>query len=62
VIAADRTHEEAHRVLMRCFAFQNRPDLVLKQHRDCRFLLRKDLGLDLSRETDELKERLTGNV
>ncbi|MEO0137873.1 MAG: tetratricopeptide repeat protein [candidate division WOR-3 bacterium] len=57
-LTKDPYSEECHRLLMECYARMNRKDLVLKQYKTIKNTLKDDLGLELSKETEDLKNRL----
>ena len=50
-IQIDPCHEEAHRLLMRCFAAEGRQMLARRQLEMCRRNLRHTLGVEPSPET-----------
>ncbi|MEO0142572.1 MAG: BTAD domain-containing putative transcriptional regulator, partial [candidate division WOR-3 bacterium] len=57
-LTKDPYSEECYRLLMECYARMDRKDLVLKQYEKIKNILKDDLGLELSRETEDLKNRL----
>ncbi|MGQ0573737.1 MAG: AfsR/SARP family transcriptional regulator [Pseudonocardia sp.] len=54
MLEADPGHEDAHRLLMRCFAEQGRPHLAVRQFEFCRRVLRASLGVEPATETVRL--------
>ncbi|MCH8814923.1 MAG: AAA family ATPase [Chloroflexi bacterium] len=63
LLAADPLREDAHRSLMRILARVGKRERSLRQYRSCRDVLKRELGIDLSVETEALyKDILDGNV
>ena len=54
LIAVDACNEEAHRMLMRCYAALDQPQLVRRQYQTCVGALDRELGLQASAETTDL--------
>jgi DNA-binding SARP family transcriptional activator len=59
LLGEDACREDAHRLLMVCYARQDQGDLVARQFRRCTARLRADLEIDPSPETVRLYRRLT---
>ncbi|MCX7995128.1 MAG: hypothetical protein N3A65_05095 [candidate division WOR-3 bacterium] len=57
-LSKDPYSEEVTRLLMECYAKIGRKDLALKQYNTLRELLVKELGIEPSRETEELKKSI----
>ncbi len=60
ILEQDPCREDAHRLLMRCYALQGRAQAILHQHELCRRRLRTTLGCEPSAETTALMRDLTG--
>ncbi len=58
ILEVDPSFEEAHRGLMRCYALTDRRELALRQYIACREILRKDLEVEPSKETEVLHEHI----
>ena len=58
LVACDPTNEEAHRRLMRLYALTSNKHQALKQYQLCGETLRKELGAEPERATDELRQRI----
>jgi DNA-binding SARP family transcriptional activator/TPR repeat protein len=59
VLAADRTFEEAHRLMMRIYAARGNRTGVVDQYQACREALEGELGVPVSAETEALYQQLT---
>ncbi|NLE77412.1 MAG: hypothetical protein GX605_11760, partial [Chloroflexi bacterium] len=60
VLARDRYQERAYRRLIRCYARMGDRAAAVKSYRQCVELLREDLGLDPTPETEELYREVLG--
>jgi len=58
LLALDPLRERSHRALMRSYAAESQRDLALRQYRACRDLLRKELQVEPSRETEALRREI----
>ncbi len=58
LLVIDPLQERAHQSLMRALAHQERFESALQQYKTCQDLLRKELGIVPSRETDSLREEI----
>jgi DNA-binding SARP family transcriptional activator len=58
-VGTDPCCEPAHRLLMRCFGFQHRQQLVSRQYRSCVAALHDELGVPPGEETVQLFRDLT---
>jgi DNA-binding SARP family transcriptional activator len=58
-LASDPCCEPVHRLLMRCYAAQNKQQLVTRQYRQCVDALRDELGVCPGAETLRLFRELT---
>ncbi|MEW6094302.1 MAG: tetratricopeptide repeat protein [Chloroflexota bacterium] len=59
VLAADRTFEEAHRLMMRIYAARGNRTGIVDQYQACREALEDELGVPVSAETEALYQSLT---
>lgn len=59
-LKVDALREELHRRIMRCYAEAGRRSKALAQYEMCRAILRRELGVEPSRETIDLHEQLAG--
>lgn len=59
LLAVDGCIEEAHYGLMRCFFYQNKRELALRQYQCCVDILQKELGTLPGRQIQKLYQRLT---
>lgn len=55
-VSRERCLEEAHRILISAYCRMGRKELASKQYQLCRTALRRDLGLDVSPETEALRK------
>ena len=60
LVALDNLRESSHRSLMRAYVLQGNSGLALKQFDLCRTLLRDQLGVEPSNETQELRRQIAG--
>jgi TolB-like protein len=58
LLGFDPLQESIHRSLMRALALQDRYESALQQYKLCRDLFRSELGIDLSQETNELRDEI----
>jgi TolB-like protein/DNA-binding SARP family transcriptional activator len=58
LLALDTLREESHRSLMRLYAASGERSLAISQFRNCRALIRRELGTDPSPETIALADRV----
>lgn len=58
LVAMDAWREEAHRLLMLCYARLGERSAALAQYKTCREMLRREFGIEPSAETNALYERL----
>ncbi|MDX1440147.1 MAG: BTAD domain-containing putative transcriptional regulator [Rubricoccaceae bacterium] len=58
ILVVDPCQEDAHRLLMRCHSRQKRPNLATRQFHLCVKALERELGVEPSRQTIELDERI----
>ena len=58
ILEADRCHEDAHRLLMRCYAGLGQRGRALRQYRLCERTLAQDYGMSPSPETRSLHKSL----
>jgi DNA-binding SARP family transcriptional activator len=58
IISDDPCREGAHRRLMRCYTKQDQPHLALLQYRACAQVLDKELGLQPSAATVEVRDKI----
>ncbi|NWF80333.1 MAG: hypothetical protein HXY37_09830 [Chloroflexi bacterium] len=58
ILAYDNCHEEAHRLIMRCYAAQGQRGLAMRQYALCRATLARELGLQPMQETEQLAEAI----
>ncbi|MFQ3661569.1 MAG: BTAD domain-containing putative transcriptional regulator [Chloroflexaceae bacterium] len=58
ILAYDNCHEEAHRLIMRCYAAQGQRSLAMRQYALCRETLARELGLQPMQETEQLAEMI----
>jgi len=58
LLALDPLREASHRALMRAYAAQGRRDQALRQYRVCRDMLRKELQVEPSKETEALRREI----
>jgi two-component SAPR family response regulator len=56
----DELREDVHRHVMRCYAEAGRRSDALAQYQRCREILRQELELGPSTETEKLRERIAG--
>jgi DNA-binding SARP family transcriptional activator len=56
IVERDACREDAHRLLMRCYARQGQPHLALRQFRTCAEALREQLGVEPAPATVALDE------
>jgi len=59
LIVLDPLRETSHRSLMRAYAAQGQGDQAIKQYQVCRNLLRQDLQVEPSRETEDLHRAIS---
>jgi DNA-binding SARP family transcriptional activator len=59
VLEKDRCHEDAHRLLMRCYARLGLRGRALRQYHLCKEALRREYGLAPTPETDALRRTIT---
>jgi DNA-binding SARP family transcriptional activator len=57
-LAADPLNENAHRALMRLYAWSGQRSAAVRQYRECVRVLREELGVAPLKETTELDERI----
>lgn len=62
LLALEPWQEEAHRQLMLLLALNGQRGAALAQYETCRRVLAKDLGVNPTRETTELYERIRGGL
>ena len=60
LVAVDPLRETSQRTLMQAYAEAGENGLALKQYETCRELLKRELGIDPAKETQDLKERIAG--
>lgn len=60
VLERDNAREAAQRGLMKTYALEGRTDRAAHQYQQCERVLRRELGVNPSRETVELHERIQG--
>lgn len=58
ILAVDACNEEAHRMLMRCYARLGQPQLAHRQYRTCVEVLNRELGIPASAETTDLYQEI----
>ena len=58
ILAIDACQEDAHRLIMRCHSRQKRPNLATRQFHFCVRTLERELGVEPSRTTVELDQRI----
>jgi TolB-like protein/Tfp pilus assembly protein PilF len=58
LLALDPLREASHRALMRVYAANGQRDQALRQYRACRDLLRKELQVEPSKETEVLRREI----
>jgi DNA-binding SARP family transcriptional activator len=58
MLAVDPCNENAHRMLMRCYARLGQPQLAQRQYQACIQVLNRQLGIPASSETTELYRRI----
>ena len=58
IIAVDPCNEEAHRMLMRCYAHLGQPQLAHRQYQTCVGTLDRELSIPVSVETTDLYRQL----
>jgi DNA-binding SARP family transcriptional activator len=56
ILERDNCHEEAHRLIMRCYSAMGQRGMALRQYALCRETLDRELGVPPMEETDELAE------
>ena len=61
MLVADSCHEEAHRRLMRCYYRQGQLFLAIRQYHQCVEVLRNELDLEPSAETEQLLRKIQRN-
>jgi len=61
LLALDPLREASHRALMRAYAANNQREQALRQYQTCRDVLRRDLQVEPSKETEALRRRLSGD-
>ncbi|MGE5221553.1 MAG: tetratricopeptide repeat protein, partial [Omnitrophica WOR_2 bacterium] len=57
-LALDQLNEEAHRLLMRVYAWSGERNAALRQYRECVRILQQELGVPPLEETDELYQEI----
>lgn len=60
LLIQDNCHEAAHRRLMHCYLARNQRHLAVRQYQECCEILRAELGVVPSRETEALFQSLKG--
>lgn len=58
ILVYDNCHEEAHRLVMRCYAAQGQRGLAMRQYALCRDTLARELDLQPMQETEQLAEMI----
>jgi TolB-like protein/Tfp pilus assembly protein PilF len=61
MLALDPLREASHRALMRAYAANGQREQALRQYQACRDILRRDLQVEPSEETEALRRRLSGD-
>ena len=59
LIALDPLRETSHRSLMHAYAAQGQGDQAMKQYQTCRTLLRQELQVEPSKETEDLYRKIS---
>ena len=62
LLRLDEANEEAHRLLMQCFAGLGKRDRALRQYELCRETLRRELGVEPDSVTRKLRARIVEDV
>jgi DNA-binding SARP family transcriptional activator len=62
LLAIDTLREESHRLLMRLYASAGERSRALTQFRDCRDLLKRELGVEPSQETVRLSREIASDA
>jgi len=58
ILSIDTSHEEAHRILMKCYIAQGQRHLAIRQYQLCVHALKNELDLPPSEETQSLYEQI----